>query len=136
MHIAADLIELKTNDADKVVRLSTVEKYPDGSGYRCELFVLSTGFSCDRPFYFDDVALSFAAPELQKMAAGTPGKVIIKGEYEEDFLEIRSNVKGHVWVSGEICEHSESDQRLKFRFRTDQTILLPLARDLLRLQDA
>jgi len=70
------------------------------------------------------------------MATGTPGKAVIKEQCEKDFLKIQSNAMVHVWVSGEIIEHSEFDQRLKFGFRTDQTILLPLARDLLRLQDA
>jgi hypothetical protein len=134
--VVVEVIELQTNDSTRVVRLSQIEKYRDGSGYQCELTVFSAGFSCKRPFYFDDVALSVAVPELQKMATGTPGNVILKGQWEEDFLQLRSNAMGHVWVSGEIIEHSEFDQRLKFAFRTDQTILGPLERELRILHDA
>ena len=70
------------------------------------------------------------------MAVAAPGTAIIKGQWEEDFLQIESNAMGHVLVSGEIVEHSEFDQRLKFAFQTDQTILPPLARDLRISQDA
>jgi len=44
--IVADMIELQTYDAGKLVRLSQVEKFEDGSGYQCELTVASNGFSC------------------------------------------------------------------------------------------
>jgi hypothetical protein len=128
--VVTEIIELKTNDTTKVVRLSHVEKFCNGSGYRCDLAVVSGGFSCLRPFYFDDLALSVAVPALREMAAGAEGKCVIKGQWEEDFLQIEANEMGHVWVSGEILEHSEFDQRLKFAFRTDQTILSHLANDL------
>ena len=134
--VAIEAIELQANDPAKVVRLSRIEKFRDGSGYSCELTVVSGGFSCRRRFIFDDVALAAAVPELQKMATAAPGTAVIKGQWEEDFLQIESNALGHVRVSGEIFEHSEFDQRLKFAFQTDQTILPPLARDLRILQDA
>jgi hypothetical protein len=64
------------------------------------------------------------------------GACTIKGQWEEDFLRVESNKMGHFRVSGEIVEHSEFDQRIRFDFRTDQTILSPLANDLQVLQDA
>lgn len=134
--IAMDVIELRTNDPAAVVRLSHVEKFSDGSGYRCELTVVSGDFSCRRPFYFDEAILSAAVRELESMATGKPGTAFIKAEWEEDFLRFQSNDMGHVWVSGEIFEHAELTQRLKFAFRTDQTVLLPLVRDLRVLQEA
>lgn len=43
---------------------------------------------------------------------------------------------GHVLVSGELLEHGELGQTLRFAFRTDQTMLSPLARNLHMLRDA
>jgi len=134
--IVTEIIELQTNDAAKIVRLSHVEKFRNGSGYGCDLSVVSGGFSCRRPFFFDDVALNEAVPALGKMATTLSGKCIIKGQWEEDYLALEVNDMGHVLVSGEIFEHSEYGQRLKFAFRTDQTVLLPLARELQLLQEA
>lgn len=129
-------IELQTNDAHAVVRFSYIEKFNDGSGYRCTLTIVSGGFTCTRPFYFDDVALSLAEPELGRMATGTSGKCIIKGQWDQDYIQLESNAKGHVVVTGEVFENAEIDQRLKFGFRTDQTVLLPFAKNLRVLQDA
>ena len=47
-------IRLQTNDDTKVLRFVELEKFDDGSGYRCRVIASSGGFSCDRPFYFDD----------------------------------------------------------------------------------
>ena len=134
--IVADMIELQTYDAAKLVRLSHVEKFGDGSGYRCELTVASNGFSCQRPFFFDDMAVGEAVPALRKMAATLFGKCIIKEQWEDDYLALEVDDMGHVLVSGEIFEHSEFSQRLKFAFRTDQTVLLPFANELQLLLDA
>ena len=131
--IIAEQIELQTHDRAKVVRLVAVEKFKDGSGYRCDLHVRSRGFSCDRPFCFDDVALAAATESIQKMMSGAAGHAIIKEQWETDFLRLESNEMGHVVVSGEITEHSEYQQCLVFSFRTDQTILGPLNDELRRL---
>jgi hypothetical protein len=130
-------IELRTNDPSKVVRLSRVERFRDGSGYCCDLTVVSGGVSCtSAKFYFDHKALTVAVSALDAMASGIPGKCILKGEWEDDFVVIESNDMGHVRVGGEIQEQSEFMQCLQFAFRTDQTVLSPLARDLKVLQDA
>ena len=134
--VVAEKIELQTHDRAKVIQLVSVQKFTDGSGYRCDLHVCSGGFSCDRPFYFDDVALADALGSIQRMMSGMAGHAIIKGEWETDFLRLESNEMGHVVVSGEITEHSEYQQCLVFSFRTDQTILGPLNDELRRLQDA
>ena len=134
--VVAEQIELQTHDRAKVVRLVSVEKFEDGSGYRCDLHVRSGGFACERPFYFDDVALADAVESIQRMMSGAAGHAVIKGQWETDFLRIESNEMGHVVVSGEITEHSEYQQGLVFSFRTDQTVLGPLHDELRRLQDA
>jgi len=134
--VVSELIELQTNDSSCVVRLEQIEKFRDGSGYVCEMTVRSDWLSLSRKFYFDDVSLSVAVPALRVMATGAEGTCKIKGQWEEDYLQIDSNVMGHVQVSGEVIEHSEFDQRVRFAFRTDQTILSPLANGLQVLQDA
>lgn len=134
--VVVELLELATHDPTKVVRLSRIEKFRDGSGYCCDLRIASGAFACERRFFFDDVALSAAVPQLRMMAAGTSRSCVIKGRWEDDFLRLESNAMGHVLVSGELYEHSEFDQKLRFAFRTDQTVLLPLAKGLQMLQDA
>ena len=64
------------------------------------------------------------------MDAGKPGEALIKGQWEEDYIKFVLNDLGHLFVSGELHEHSDMAQSLKFEFRTDQTVLGPLIRDL------
>jgi len=130
-----DIVELRTNDSTKIVRLAHIQKFHDGSGYRCELTIVSGGFSCVRPFYFDDDSLVDALAKLDEMDAGRPESTTIRCRWEEEFLQIGSNDMGHVFVSGEIIEYSERPQRLKFAFQTDQTVLGPLIRDLQALKE-
>jgi hypothetical protein len=134
--VVSEIIKLQTNDATKVLRLSQIEKFLDGSGYRCDLAVVSGGFSCLRQFFFDDAVLADAVPALRTMATNMRGKCVIKGQWEKDFIQLNVNGMGHVCVCGEICEYTEFTQHIKFAFRTDQTVLLPLARELQVLLDA
>jgi hypothetical protein len=135
MPILINQIELETHDETKQLRLSSIERFGDGSGYRCNLFVRSRGFSCERPFYFDDSHFPDAIKALRAMHAGRPGEALIKGAWEDDYLKFVSNDMGHVFVSGELFEHADPPQSLKFSFRTDQTVLGPLLRDLKPLKD-
>jgi hypothetical protein len=136
MAIVDERIELQTNSDRAALQLSNVEKFSDGSGYRCDLAVHSGGFACERPFYFDDAFLENAVASLRRMVAGSPTEAIIKGRYEDDFLRFEMNRLGHVFVSGELHEHSELAQSLAFAFRTDQTVLAPLVRDLAAIHAA
>lgn len=123
-------IELLTNDPAKILRLTDIEKFADGSGYASTLTVAYAGFSCLRPFYFDDGLLRIACSHLREMAAGNAQTARISGLWEPDYIELRSNDMGHVFVSGEIHEFTEFTQQLKFVFRTDQTALAPLLNDI------
>ena len=134
--VVAELIELRTNDPGRIVRLEQIEKFRDGSGYQCVITVVSIRVSCSCPFFFDDVALSVAVPMLRDLARGKEGSLTIKGQWEPDSLRIDANAMGHVRVSGELTERSGLDQRVEFAFRTDQTVLSPLANDLQRLLEA
>jgi hypothetical protein len=134
--IVAEYIELKTQDENKVLNMSQIEKFADGSGYRCELSVASRGFSCHCPFYFDGPFLSDAVTALQRMDDGKPGEATIRGLWEEAYIKFASDQLGHVVVSGELFEHSEFPQAFRFAFRTDQTVLSPMISDLARVLQA
>ena len=133
-----DQIELQTNDETRVLRLSEINRSRDGSGYayQCCLLVRSCGFSCERPFYFDDYHLRQAVAGLQAMGDMTPGEAVLAYRDEKDCVRLASNERGQVVVSGEIYQFSDLSQSLRFGFRTDQTVLGPLVRDLEDLLEA
>ncbi len=135
-HIVASVIELQTHDDKAILQLKAVEKFKDGSGYKCDLFVQSSGFSVECPFYFDEFFLTNALSQLKVMAQTFQGKVIIGQQFEEGHIQIAANRYGHVMVSGTILEQSEQPQRLDFAFRTDQTVLEPLIRDFTQLVES
>jgi hypothetical protein len=136
MAIVAEQIELRTNRDDTVLRLLNVEKFNDETGYRCDLVVRSGGFACERQFYFDGESFTDAIAALRRMIDGSSGEATIKFRYEDDFLRFEMNRLGHVFVSGELYEHSERSQSLKFAFRTDQTVLAPLVQEFVAVHDA
>jgi len=119
-------VELQTHDEIHNLRFSSLERADDGSGYSCMLHVRSGGFSCEVLFTFDNSHFPEAIANLKRMDTGKPGKAIIKGIYGDDCIRFESNDLGHVEVSGELHEHTERHQMLKFGFRTDQTTLGPL----------
>lgn len=126
--------ELKTNDSEKGIWFSGVEKFNDGSGLHCTLVVASNGFLCKRSFFFDFASDILAS--LEKMVLGKPCKAKLKGQWEEDYLEFELNEMGHLFVRGKIFEHSAEAQQLQFSFRTDQTVLPSLLSYLGSLKDA
>ena len=113
-----------------------VEKFDDGSGYRCDLIVQSGAFAFRGLFYFDDFFLKHTVAAIEVMRAGTPGEAVLKGHWEEDYVRFRMNTLGHVTVSGLLLANGGSTQSLKFEFLTDQTVFGPLVRDLAALHEA
>lgn len=129
MATVVDKIELQTNDDTIVLRMTNIKKCDDGSGYRCDLFIRSGDFSCQRPFHFDDSSFPDAIEALRFKNTGAAGEAIMKGQWESDFVHFKSNELGHVFVTGELFEYSDLTQSMRFGFRTDQTVLGPLIRD-------
>ncbi len=136
MVIVATHIELRTNLINTALSLSNVERFDDGSGYRCDVAVRSSGFACNRPFYFHQESLDGFVTSVQVMTSGTPAEATLKPRYEPDFLRLKMNQLGHLLVSGELYEHSRLHQCLKFAFETDQTVLGPFLCELLKLKEA
>jgi hypothetical protein len=136
MPIVAELIELQTHREAATLRLSNVEKFKDGSGYRCDLAVRSGGFVCEQAFRFHDQHLAEAIKSIREMIGGLPGEAVLKELWEKDFIQFKMNRLGHVVVSGELFDYRELPQSIKFAFRTDQTVFGPLLRDLTAIHEA
>jgi hypothetical protein len=136
MAIVAENIELQTHRSATALRLSNVEKFDDGSGYRCDLCVRSGAFAYDGPFFFDDAFVVDAIAAIKKMLAGEPAEAVLKGQWEDDAIRFQMNRLGHVAVSGLLLENGGHTQSLKFEFMTDQTVFGPLLRDLATLHGA
>ena len=129
-------IELATNDADKLLVLEDIERFSDGSGYMAHLRVHSTWLTFTHKFSFHELRLIDAISNLTKMAKGEPAAAKLMGEWESDFLQVELNDLGHVYVTGEIGYEGGPDfQHVSFSFRTDQTVVPPLLRDLTMLLD-
>ena len=58
------------------------------------------------------------------------GSARLQPRYERGFVELTMGRAGAVLVSGEVVRAAEFSQLLRFEFRTDQTCIAPLARDL------
>ena len=129
-------IKLQTNDETQALRFDDIEKYRDGHGYTCTLIVRSRWLSFERRFFFDDRFLPGFIEGMEAMDRGQPGQVSLKGTWETDELNLEMCRKGHVIISGQVTEHSELGQELRFALRTDQTVLGPLIRDLKELYKA
>ena len=119
-------IQLRTNQTDETLRLGNVERYADGSGYRTVLQVRSRGFEVTVPFYFEPHPLNRFLEDLVAMDRSLSGSAKRKPLYEDALIELTLTHRGGVVVKGEMFEHSEHSQYLKFEFETDQTVLTPL----------
>lgn len=119
-------IQLRTNRGDETLCLGNVERYADGSGYRTVLQVRSRGFEVSAPFYFEPHPLNQFLEDLVAMDRSLSGSAKLKPLYEDPFIELTLTRRGSVVVKGEMFEHSEHSQHLRFEFETDQTVLKPL----------
>lgn len=127
-------IELATNDAEKLLVLEEIERFSDGSGYVAHLHVHSTWLTFTHRFSFHEIPLTDAISNLTKMAKGEPAAAKLTGLWEGDFVQLELNNLGHLYVTGEIGYEGGPDfQHVSFSFRTDQTVILPLLRDLTAL---
>ena len=127
-------IILRTNSADQRLEFRNPEKFSDGSGYRVNLVVYSRGFALERPFFFEQHPFDEFIKDLEKMDKTLKGSSQLKPEYMPDLIEFKLDKTGHLFVRGEITEHSHMEQSLAFEFMTDQTCLKGFINDLKKLQ--
>jgi hypothetical protein len=78
------------------------------------------------PFYFEPYPLGRFLDDLVAMDRSLTGSAKLKPLYEDPFIELTLTHRGRVVVRGEVFEHSEHSQHLKFEFETDQTVLKSL----------
>ena len=125
-----EIIQLKTNDINKLLELSEIEVV-SGSSIRCKLKIWSHGFGYEGYVHFDEVSLFLK--DLEKITTTLNGEAKIK-EYQMDhYLKFTVTDLGHVFVSGYLNDYRNCIQNLKFEFETDQTSLLPFVNDLKRV---
>ena len=129
-----EVIELQTHSDRHSLALHNLRR--EETIYTCLLVVRSGGFICEHPFTFDDSTFPDAIDRLKVMDRGNLDAVTVKARWEEDWIRITNNDMGHVFVEGELHEYGDHEQRLVFGFKTDQTVLRPLIKDLERLLEA
>ena len=130
MKFILDRISLETNREDAVFFLSKLDRFADGSGYRCQLYVSSGSFTYNGNFYFDLPHLQSAVLALGRMEEELSDEAVLKGEWEEDHIKLTVARTGHVIVSGTVFSRGDLQQSLKFMFETDQTVIRPFRDDL------
>jgi hypothetical protein len=118
-------IKLQTQTDNPSLELRNVAKFPNSSDFQSFLVVKSSGFMVERPFYFENSQLQVFIEDLSKIDVTLKGKAVLKPQFEDDFICLEGDGKGHVIVTGEVYEHSETSQVLKFCFITDQTFIKP-----------
>jgi hypothetical protein len=123
-------VVLQTHTTDPMLGLLDVTRFVDGSGYVATLRVCSRGFMLLRPFYFNEGGLFDFVGALGSMDRTLAGVAELRTPYEDDFIRLEVGSHGWVAVTGEVREYGGFDQRLRFGFDTDQTVLRPLVRDL------
>jgi hypothetical protein len=123
-------IVLQTNTDDPALALEDIQRFADESGFGCQLAVRSHGFAARTLFTFERDLFDIFRSAVEVMDRSLTGSARLQPRYEDGFIELTMGQAGAVFVSGEVVRHAEFSQLLRFEFRTDQTCLHPLVRDL------
>lgn len=122
---------LQTNDPGQSLGLYAVNRFADNSGYCAELRVASHGFAADVQFCFETARLHEFIEQLDRMNQTIKGDACLKPTYESNYIKLVLGRTGAVIVSSEFRSLEDGEDHLiRFGFRTDQTCLSPLLRDL------
>lgn len=106
----------------------------EAEAFKCQLEVHSDGFSARVRFWPERWALHRFLSELREMDRTLSGEALLQPMWETEHVKLSLQHGGTVWVSGEVGHHFGN--HLRFGFRTDQTVLAPLIRDLEHLLTA
>jgi hypothetical protein len=123
-------IELDTKDDAQQLVFKDIKNF-GSAGCRCRILVSSYGFMCDRPFEFNNVGQFLK--DLRKMHEELTGEARLSQEYEDNFVELKVDGLGRIYVRGQVVHYADIDQSLEFGFVTDQTCLARLIRDFEKL---
>ncbi len=118
-----------THDSSCFIRIESIEKFEDGSGFCSILNMQSGAFSCQgHPFYFNH--LNQFAKALVKLNKKLKGNAELRPDYEPEFIRFAATSLGHITVQGELHEHGDHPQLFRFSFETDQSYLPPFLESL------
>lgn len=123
-------IVLQIHSDDAALAFEEVRRFADDSGYCFQLAVRSHGFAARALFCVEPEAWEAFRVAVAEIDRTLAGRARLAPRYEAGFVELAAGATGAVLVSGEVVRVSAYSQRLRFEFRTDQTCLQPLARDL------
>lgn len=111
------------------VRIESVQRFSDGSGYVGNLSLRSGDFALySHRFYFEDLD-GFVA-QTRRLYDTVSGSAHLRHPYERNHVLITASSRGHVTVTGHFESFDGASQRLEFGFSTDQTYLPAFIRSL------
>ena len=117
------------HDPSHYIRIQSIEKFDDGSGFRSVINMQSGSFSClDHPFYFDQMKQFLK--DLLNLDRRLKGQAETGPKYEPEFIRFEATKLGHITVNGLLQEHGEHQQILRFSFETDQSYLPPFLKSI------
>ena len=119
-----------SNTAGEYFELVDLKRFADNSGYGALLRVQSRDFNAEIPFYFEKTCFEEFRQAVLALDKTLAGKAVLKPFYDPEFISLEMQKHGHLLVSGELFEHSETPQHLKFQFLSDQSQLKRLIEDL------
>ena len=107
---------------DCFIKIESLEKLEDGSGF-CSILSIQSGiFSCQgHPFLFND--LKQFSKDLTRVVSRLEGQAKLGPEHEPEFILFKSTELGTIIVRGELIESGE--QILRFSFETEPRFLQP-----------
>lgn len=123
-------IVLATSTENPSLALKNIERYEDDSGFGCLLSVRSNWLAVDYPLSFEVHPMSQFIAALGDLDRTLKGEAILKPMWEEQYIRLAGDGSGYIIVSGELVDHSENEQHVRFRFSTDQGCLSRFIADL------
>jgi hypothetical protein len=125
------VITLQTNDAAKLVQFES-HQYKVQGYFTLSVRVISGSFQGKSSFYSTRDQLIAFASEVKDLYKHLKGRASLHDCESDAFVSLEGFRYGQVAVSGQVGG-SHQDHFMKFRFETDQTVLLPLHRQIIRL---
>jgi hypothetical protein len=119
-------IGLATNDPEKELVLSEFELL--GESLMVRVNVRSEAFAGTKVMIVDDIRA--VVDRLLRMSRDLEGEARLARACESDEVVMNMNARGQLLVSGHLESDDGGTHKLDFLFQTDQTALVPFAREL------
>jgi hypothetical protein len=122
-------VRLRTNAESTGLNLRGLELYREGGG-TCLLEVQAGPFAAQIQFFFDSEPWRAFLRDLEALNVSLVGEAKLGLDFEDPYIALRGDGKGHIEVYGLLLDQRAHSQRLEFSFTTDQTTLGPFLADL------